>query len=160
MKGWWRPDPFVECSIGWNKAVSQFLDGEGEPGQITPTEESEKGTAEVERWGDENCNRCSSLFSSGSCFFPAARRLQRWTVVCWGQAEPSAVVVTSLTVWIEGIFCLHLSEFSFQSWSVLRVRYTGSYWGSVSSMYKILGQPAVSVEKDRPGRKYNPFLVL
>lgn len=68
-EGWWRPDPLVECSISWNKVVSQFLDGEGEPGQITSTEESEKGTVEVERWGDENCNRCSSLFSSGLCVF-------------------------------------------------------------------------------------------
>lgn len=61
--------------------------------------------------------------------FPAARCLRRWTVVCWGQAEPSAVVVTSLTGWIEGIFPLHLPEFSLQSWSVLWVRYTGSCWG-------------------------------
>lgn len=43
------PDLRVERSIVWNKAVSRRLGGEGEPGQITPAEESAKGTAEVER---------------------------------------------------------------------------------------------------------------
>lgn len=77
------------------------------------TKERQKGTEEVERWGDGSRNRCSSLFSSGSCFFhPPTRRLQRWTMVQWGQAELSAPVVPSMTVWIEGIF-IHLHESSF-----------------------------------------------
>lgn len=44
-----RPDSCIGCSIVWIKIVSQCPDGKGEAGQITTTEKSKKGTAEVER---------------------------------------------------------------------------------------------------------------
>lgn len=59
---------------------------------------------------------------------------------------------SNLSVWIP----LHLSEFSFQPWSVLRV--TGSYWESALHVQNI--RKTVSVEENWPGGKYSCFLIF